>query len=135
MMSAFNYGIPAAESIVGSINSDVTRFVDDVCDIVEIDFIDVLSPSRQRHVVDLRHLLMYIMRHDFEMHFHEIGRFMQRHHATAIHANNKISGLLEINQITLFFGTYLQAAQTVYQSHWGRNLKIFEDVIRQENLR
>lgn len=124
MTSTFSYGVPPTESIIGAINADVTQYMDQVCAELEINVADVLGHSRQRQLVDLRHLFMYIMRHDFEMHYSEIGAFMGRHHATAIHGVKNIAKWIDTNQISIFLRHYLQVADKIFKELWGRNLKI-----------
>jgi chromosomal replication initiation ATPase DnaA len=128
-MSAFNYSVPPVESIVGSIHKDVTRYIDGVCAELDISVSDLVSPCRKRHLSDLRQLLMFILRDEFEMTFEEIGRLFHRDHTTAVHGCKKMMLYIETKQINLFHGTYLRAAETVYQSQWGRNLKIFQNGI------
>jgi len=126
-MSAFNYSVPPIESIVGSIQRDVTRYIDEICTELEITPSDLVSASRKQHLTDLRHLLMYILREEFQLTYDEIGRFFHRDHTSVIHGCKKMMLYIETKQINLFCGIYLQAAQTAYKNQWGRNLKIFQN--------
>ena len=134
-MSGFNYSVPPVESIVGSIHKDVTRFIDAVCAELEISVSDLVSPCRKKHLCDLRQLLMFILRDEFEMTYDEIGRYFNRDHSTAVYGCKQMRVyIFETNQINLYHGNYLQAANAVYQNGWGRNLKILKYVLRQKNL-
>ena len=45
-----------------------------------MDVCELMSPTRSRRVVDLRHLLMYVGRKEFDMLTTEVGQFFDRDH-------------------------------------------------------
>ena len=114
------YGSPPSENVLGAINESATKYVDAVCGELDIEVSEVISHNRNRLISDLRHVLMYVLRNEFDMTFSEVGSFLHRDHATAIHGTKKIQNLLDTNQITVFLGQCLQAAEHVYNSQWGR---------------
>ena len=120
MSAGFCYGSPPTENVLGAINQTASRYVEGVCAELDIEVSTVIAHNRNRTIVDLRHLLMYVLRNEFEMTFSEVGSFLHRDHATVIHGTNKIQSLLETKQITVFLGQCLQAAEDVYNSQWGQ---------------
>jgi hypothetical protein len=123
MSAGFMYGSPPSENVLGAINESATKYVDAVCGELDIEVSEVISHNRNRLISDLRHVLMYVLRNEFDMTFSEVGSFLHRDHATAIHGTKKIQNLLDTNQITVFLGQCLQAAEHVYNSQWGQNPK------------
>lgn len=127
MSAGFEYGVPPTDSYVGGLNSTVTKYVDGVCNEMNMDVADVMGYKRNRVFSDMRHMLMFVMRNDFHMTYQEIGDFfLGRDHTSAQHGVKKIAGFLETPaSITVFLGQCLQAARDVYFSQWGRHLKSF----------
>lgn len=119
MTARFCYGIPPTEHVLGALNDCVVKYVDGVCESLEIDVVSIISHKRNRPLADLRHVLMFMMRTKFHMTYNEIGSFFHRNHATIIHAENKIKTLIEAKQIDFFLGQCLQAAEEVYQQQHG----------------
>ena len=117
------YGSPPSENVLGAINESATKYVDAVCGQLDIEVSEVISHNRNRLISDLRHVIMYVLRNEFDMTFSEVCSFLHRDHATAIHGTKKIQNLLDTNQITVFLGQCLQAAEHVYNSQWGQNPK------------
>ena len=124
MSAGFEYGIPPTSHVLGAMNDSVVKYVDGVCDMLEIDVVSIISHKRNRPLADLRHVLMFVLRTKFNMTYNEIGSFFHRNHATVIHAENKIKTLIEANQIDFFLGQCLQAADDIYNEQWGQNYKI-----------
>jgi hypothetical protein len=123
MTAHFEYGVPPTEHVLGALNDSVVKYVDGVCDMLEIDVVSIISPKRNRPLADLRHVLMFMMRTKFHMTYSEVGSFFHRNHSTVIHAENKIKTLIEANQIDFFLGQCLQAAEEIFNEQWGQPLK------------
>ena len=56
---------------------------------------EVMSKDRHGYIMTARHLIVYIMRHDFTLHYAEIGRRLNRDHSTAINSFKAFSNSLE----------------------------------------
>ena len=123
MSGGFCYGEPSTESVVGAFNAQCTAYLDAVCAELDINVTDVIGYNNHRPIADLRHVLMYVFRHEFDMTFMEIAQFMRRNHASIIHGEKKIGVLLKTNQINVFLGQCLQAAEHVYIEQWGQSPK------------
>ena len=123
MSGGFCYGEPSAESVVGTFNAQCTAYVNAVCAELDINVTDVIGYNNNRPIADLRHVLMYVFRHEFHMTLMEVGALMKRDHATVKHAVTKINQRFETNQIDVFLGQCLQAAERVYIEQWGQSPK------------
>lgn len=123
MSAGFCYGEPSTESVVGAFNAQCTAYLDAVCAELDINVTDVIGYNNHRPIADLRHVLMYVFKHEFHMTFMEIAQFMRRNHASIIHGEKKIGVLLKTNQINVFLGQCLQAAERVYIEQWGQSPK------------
>jgi len=123
MSAGFCYGEPSTESVVGAFNAQCTAYLDAVCAELDINVTDVIGYNNHRPIADLRHVLMYVFKHEFHMTFMEIAQFMRRNHASIIHGEKKIGVLLKTNQINVFLGQCLRAAERVYIEQWGQSPK------------
>ena len=120
MSGAFCYGQPPTESVVGGLNAMATKYIDAVCAELDIAPSEVIGYNNNRHIADLRHVLMYVFRNEYHMTLMEVSALMGRNHATIKHGVKKINQRFETNQIDVFLGQCLQAAGRVYKSQWGR---------------
>jgi len=56
------------------------------CMVCNVTPAEVLSKGRRGDIMLARHLIVYILRHDFAMHYAAIGRKLNRDHSTAINS-------------------------------------------------
>ena len=110
---------PTPDVFTRSVFKDFGEYVGTVCDWVDVDVCEVMSPIRERRVCDLRHVLMYVGRKEFQMLTTEVGRFFNRDHTCVVHAVNKLHNLSEVGAIGLLLGDYLHAAEQVFINQMG----------------
>lgn len=65
------------------------------CMVCNVTPAEVLSKSRRGDIMLARHLIVYLLRHDYLMHYAEIGRKLQRDHSTAINSFKQFGYALE----------------------------------------
>ena len=65
------------------------------CMVCNVTPAEVMSKDRHGYIMTARHLIVYIMRHDFTLHYAEIGRRLNRDHSTAINSFKAFSNSLE----------------------------------------
>ena len=65
------------------------------CDYFHVKKEDILSRCRKREFVTPRQIITYIMRMRYNMSATEIGRKLNRDHATALHSTNLVEAYLE----------------------------------------
>lgn len=68
-----------------------------VSDVSKITKDDIKSPTRIREVADARAVYCYLARMDGHS-WVNIGRYINRDHATALHNNRKVNSLLKIDK-------------------------------------
>lgn len=110
---------PTPDVFAKSIFKDFGEYVRSVCDSVDMDVCELMSPTRSRRVVDLRHLLMYVGRKEFDMLTTEVGQFFDRDHTCVVHAVKKMDGMADVNSFGLLLGDYLHAAEQVFIDQMG----------------
>lgn len=125
MTASFEYRTPSAEMIAGSIQQDVTRYIDAVCAEVDINVAELLSESRHQSLVELRYLLTHIMRNDFGLLHTEIASLLNRkNHASSCHGIKRLEWWVKHDQTGMHLNKCLQAAENVFQNQFNRSLKI-----------
>ena len=72
----------------------VNQFVKDLCDHHEVGYDKVMGRCRENRYVELRQVIMYVLREYEKKTFKEIAAFFERDHATAVHAVKKYHHLL-----------------------------------------
>lgn len=71
-----------------------------LCKSIDANFDLLQSPLRKRNVVNQRHCIMYILRHDYNWSYEKIGKMFNRAHCTVINAVFEVSGFISINDLT-----------------------------------
>ena len=119
----FEWQQPKHNAIAKAVFKDFGNYVQGVCDSVDMDVCELMSPTRSRRVVDLRHLLMYVGRKDFHMLTTEVGQFFDRDHTCVVHAVKKMNEMADVNSFGLLLGDYLHAAEQVFIDQMGEQPK------------
>jgi chromosomal replication initiator protein len=65
------------------------------CMVCNVTPAEVLSKMRRGDIMTARHLVVYLLRHDYALHYAEIGRKLHRDHSTAINSFKQFSNSLE----------------------------------------
>ena len=71
--------------------------IEQVCNHYGITEIQLRSRCRIRKFVDARNVLMYIFKINLRMTYQDIGAMFNKHHATIIHAINKVENLKDFD--------------------------------------
>lgn len=74
----------------------VNQFVKDLCDYHQVGYDKVMGRCRENAYVELRQVIMYVLREYEKKTFKEIAKFFERDHATAVHAVKKYTHLLKL---------------------------------------
>ena len=64
---------------------DIHRIALIVCDYLEIEHKQLISPKRYRNLVLARNMICAIVKHTSKMTYSEIGRYFHRDHSSIIH--------------------------------------------------
>lgn len=65
------------------------------CMVCNVTPTEVLSKCRRGDIMTARHLIVYLLRFDYALHYSEIGRKLNRDHSTAINSFKQFSNSLE----------------------------------------
>ena len=65
------------------------------CMVCNVTPSEVLSKCRRGDIMTARHLVVYLLRFDYALHYAEIGRKLNRDHSTAINSFKQFSNSLE----------------------------------------
>ena len=65
------------------------------CMVCNVTPVEVLSKNRHGYIMTARHLIVYILRHDFTLHYAEIGRKLNRDHSTAMNSFKQFTYMLD----------------------------------------
>jgi len=65
------------------------------CMVCNVTPSEVLSKMRRGDIMVARHLVVYLLRHDFALHYAEIGRRLNRDHSTAINSFKQFGNSLD----------------------------------------
>jgi chromosomal replication initiator protein len=65
------------------------------CMVCNVTPSEVLSKGRRGDIMTARHLVVYLLRHDYALHYAEIGRRLNRDHSTAINSFKQFSNSLD----------------------------------------
>ena len=128
------YGSPPSENVLGAINESATKYVDAVCSELDIEVSEVISHNRNRLICDLRHLIMYVLRNEFDMTFSEVGSFLHRDHATAIHERKKFRTYSKPIKPPFSSVNASRPRNTFTIYNGGKILNPFQNGSRQKNL-
>ena len=100
----FSYKIKLV--VLPHINSTLGAILDYVCLETNISKNDILSTNHQRSIVEARQVFCYLAKKNTEYSLTDIGRFINRNHATVIYSIRTVDNLLETDKI--FINTYSQ---------------------------
>lgn len=68
------------------------------CMVCNVTPLEVLSKCRRGDIMLARHLVVYLLRFDYALHYAEIGRRLNRDHSTAINSFKAFSNSLEFRK-------------------------------------
>ena len=74
----------------------INKFINEYCELQNVDKNVLFSKSRNRDLVEMRMILAYFLRNRTELSWTEIGKIMNRNHASIIHYYNKVEGFLDV---------------------------------------
>lgn len=116
---------PPKQSVALSLNLQANDFVSAVCDRLDVEVSEIIGRRKHTELSQLRQLLMHILHTDFGMFYAEIGRMMDRNHATVIFAVQQSDNRIETNQVDLRLRQYLETCEYVFRTQHGYSPKIF----------
>lgn len=74
----------------------INKFIDEYCEMQNVDKDVLFSRRRQRYLVERRMVLAFFLRRRTSLTFQEIGKTMKRDHATIIHYTKTAEGFLDV---------------------------------------
>lgn len=74
------------------------KLINNFCEKVNVPYHLLQGKSRKREIVAPRQILMRLIKLNFGLNLHEIGRMMNKNHATVIHSINVIENLCDTDQ-------------------------------------
>ena len=74
----------------------VNKFIDEFCEQNYVSKKVLFSKDRSRILVDKRMVLAFFLRHRTDLTWTEIGKIMNRHHASMIHYVNNVEELMTV---------------------------------------
>jgi chromosomal replication initiator protein len=95
LMSQINYfGFPGVrQETKKMVSDDIIRLVEET---FRVTMVEMKSKSRQRNIVEARHMAMYLMRKNTLLRLKQIGElFDSRDHTTVIHACKRIKDMAD----------------------------------------
>ena len=93
------------------------QIIEDVAALQSVAVEDILSPSRVRSVADARAIVCYILLRHFKMSSTDVGRAVNRNHASVLIAANKVEEWLKMPK------QYFMAVTTIMSIERFYNLK------------
>lgn len=69
------------------------------CQALMLPYVAVTGPTRIRHIVSARQLLMWEVKYKFNLTLNEIGRLFDRDHTSCLHAIRKVQALKDRGQM------------------------------------
>lgn len=66
-----------------------------ICSKYEVEFSELVEHKRTRHLVFIRHLIMYVLREKTDLTLLQIGQILDRDHTSVIHAIRMIENYLQ----------------------------------------
>ena len=84
-------------------------FLKDVCKELNITTGVILSKTREQPYVTIRHFLMHAAVTHFQLTLPFIGKIFNRHHASVIHARDKVSKVINKRELTFSEKIYIEA--------------------------
>lgn len=83
----------------GYLNRMDSPIIDVVCKQLEIDYVDLKSPSRKRHLAEARIICAYFLRKYTKLSLAHIGEMLgNRDHSTILYSVGKFSDLVEYDK-------------------------------------
>lgn len=82
------YGTPVEQSAV-------TRIIDQGCEFFRLHKNALLGKGRQKHLVEARQIIMWVLRTVLLMDFQSIGRAFEMHHSSVMHCVRKVETLAQ----------------------------------------
>lgn len=86
MSGGFHYGPPPVETVVGSRDLMLSRYVAALCGLVGVEVAEVMGRGRTSRIVTVRHMAQAVARVEREYLLLEVGAFFNRDHASVINA-------------------------------------------------
>ena len=77
----------------------IKQTITTTCFVTYVSLDEIMSKSRERHIVDARRMVFCICRDLFKLPFLHIGKYFKLDHATIIHHYKKHSSLLKYDKI------------------------------------
>jgi hypothetical protein len=74
----------------------INKFIDEYCEIQNVDKGILFSKRRDRDLVERRMILAFFLRNRTKLTWSEIGKIMNRNHASIIHYCTKIEDYLDV---------------------------------------
>lgn len=97
MVKSILFSISAASKQSSSLNPK--KIVELICNFYELELEEMLGPSREKRLSYPRQIIMYILREELAASYPTIGQELgNRDHTTAMHAFNKISKEMDMNE-------------------------------------
>lgn len=117
---AFHYSVPD-EQIV---HKGFQRYMEKVCEDMEMDVLEILGFSRRLELCNLRHLLMTIAYHEFGLTVTTVGKIFNKDHTTITYAKGRMETYLSNRQVLQarpHLHKCVLSADRVFFNEWGHN--------------
>ena len=112
MSGGFHYGPPPVETVVGSRDLMLSRYVAALCGLVGVEVAEVMGRGRRAQLVTVRHVAQAVARVEREYLLLEVGAFFNRDHTSVIHAVNSVQHFVDHpHNATEYFLRVLEAAE------------------------
>lgn len=110
----------------GTSHPTLNTLITNVCDRIGFTKDEVLGHGRRREVVDLRHLLMAIAYHEFNLSVVTVGTIFNKDHTTICHAKKKVFDLIStgIWENDAHLERCLHVAEEEFYNQYGDTFKI-----------
>ncbi len=83
------------------ISKDVNtkEVIQKVCFFYGVEYLELMSKSRVRNIVDARNTIYYILNRCCKVSLTEIGRILKKNHATVLSGANRVEGFMEFDKV------------------------------------